>query len=532
VSQLGSAFSVTIGGTCYQVGGNLTTRQWMFMNAAEEEQLYGGAKRGGKSVAICCKLVALAFRFPGNRLGLFRQKLTDLRESTLVTFERVVPKELYHHHHTYRRITFHTYPPSVLIYGGLQDENEVVAVGSKEFGAIALDEPSEIDPEVYKMLVAQLCWRLPSGQFPPYMAMLGSNPEPGWVEERFRDLILQVSPDHPTAVDGSSRRYILALPRDNPYLPPKWEEKQRYKGSSVWIKKYLEGSWEVSEGQVYKDFHREIHCIGPPPPAYLKQLSLGAALDYGSTGVVCCGIKGVDPAGNIISLGEYYESNKLISEHAVGIRELLAFWARACGKESQAKRDWEGQHGDPQEGIRQPDWSYYAYEVFLIDPSTQAKTQQTKFELMSIQEMFYREGLPTVAAFNAVDSGIEAVREYLKVKPLHIHPFQLGPDGKQLRGAPSWFVIEANNPNGVREMINWKSTVTDTGKKKYVGMDHWLDCDRYFINSRPEPPSHTAADVITLSTHAQIALRTHEAWAKKFLSKQEGAHPNQWTPGI
>lgn len=263
----------TSSGTFY-LGSAPSLMQQAFMDADEREQLFGGAKRGGKSVALCQKLIALGTSFPGNRLGLFRKDLTDLRESTLVSFEKICPKSIIlDHHHTHRIIYLKTVkdgPPSTIHYGGLGGEDEIESAKSKEYGAFAIDEPTEIVEGTYLMLLAQLCWTLPEGYGffdedtglwrPPYMAMMASNPEPGWLHRRFRSLIDGTSAKVPIRSDGR-KIFIRSLPRDNPYLPKGWEQEQRDSAPEVWVNKYLEGSWEVSEGQVFKEFDRSTHCI-------------------------------------------------------------------------------------------------------------------------------------------------------------------------------------------------------------------------------------------------------------------------------
>lgn len=256
----------------YQLGSAPSFTQQAFINADELEQLFGGAKRGGKSIALCQKLILLAVSFPGNRLGLFRKDLTDLRESTLVSFDKICPKSLIlDHHHTHRIIYIKTSgPPTTIHYGGLGGEDEIESAKSKEYGAFAIDEPTEIVEGTYLMMLAQLCWTLPEGYGvydaasglwrPPYMALLASNPEPGWLYRRFRSLIDRTTKEEPILSDGR-KIFVRSLPRDNPYLPPGWEDDIRANAPAEWVEKYLNGSWEVSEGQVFKEFDRSTHCI-------------------------------------------------------------------------------------------------------------------------------------------------------------------------------------------------------------------------------------------------------------------------------
>jgi hypothetical protein len=501
-----------------KLGSNPSDRQRLFLNCATKEQLYGGAKRGGKSVALVMKGIMLSVLYPGNRGGLFRQDLTDLRDSLLVTFFQICPPELIlNHHQTHKMITVDTgAQPSHILYGGLGDAHDVESAKGKEFGWFGIDEPSETDPEAYRMLLAQLCWRLPDGSFPPYMALLTSNPEPGWVEEKFRTLIEEVGSGTQRSESTDGRKtYIQALPRNNPYLPPNWELEQRIDAPEVWQKKYLDGSWEVSEGQVYKEYDKATHVIDCPPPAFLSRLKLVASIDHATTGITCMAVDGIDPDGNVFALGEYYERNRLISEHAKGMQTLMDRWVDLCGLRHvvEAKRGL-----DPQSYA-----ATTAFEYILIDPSTQAKTQQNRNELWSVQDEYRRNGIPTQAAWNTMETGINLMQEYLHIKPTHIHPLT----GQ--RGAPSFFIIREQNPNGQREIVGWRKTISAEGKPKYIGSDHWLDNQRYIVMSRPEPPRISRNDILSMDTASRIAQRDLLRFDKKF--KRPGADSGQWFPG-
>lgn len=501
-----------------KLGSSPSERQRLFVNCMARRQLYGGAKRGGKSVALCMKAIMLSVLYPGNRGGMFRQDLTDLRDSLLVTFFQICPPALIlDHHQTHKQILLDTgAQPSVILYGGLGDSHDVESAKGKEFGWYAIDEPSEVDRDAVRMLNAQLCWKLPDGSFPPYMELLASNPEPGWVEEEFRTLIEESSSERPLVLspDGS-KAFVRALPRDNPYLPPGWEDTMRLDAPAAWQAKYLDGSWEVSEGQVYKEFDRAIHVIDCPPPAFLSTLKLVASIDHATTGITCMCVDGIDADGNVFALGSYYQKNKLISDHAKGMFALMDKWVDMCGQRHLVVSKTKG---DP---TVYP--ATLAFEYILIDPSTQAKTQQRATELFSVQDEYRRVGIPTQAAWNAVEAGVNLMAEYLHPKPFHVHPLN------QTKGAPSFFMVRHENNDGIREIIGWRKTISDNGTIKYVGADHWLDNQRYILMSRPEPPRITTHDVLSLDAAGRIAARDLARFDRKFRSP--GAESGQWFPG-
>ncbi len=536
--RVGPPLTVTIDGTDYAIGRPPSVKQWAFIDRAEMEQLYGGSKSGGKSRAEVMKIILLAVLFPGNQLGMFRKDLTDLKGSLLVTFELMCPKALIiqHHrtdHYFWIRTTDPDHPSRVW-YGGLGEEIDFESAKGKEYGAFAIDEPSEIGMQPYLQMLGQLRWVLPDGSRPPYQAILGSNPEPGWLEDHFGHLINAATEDTPVVTDGQ-RVYIMALPKDNPYLPPNWEAILRNQADipQTWIDKYLGGSWKASEGLVFKELDEAVHYIETPPAAYLQTLTLVASLDHASTGVTCFAINGIDSSGNIIALGSYYAKNKLVSVHAQGIRSLLDYWVRACGKEQVAK---QGSTSDPQ-----THWSVFGLEYILIDPSTQAKTQQSRNELISIQDMYQREGIPTVPAWNAIETGIQLMEEYIHVKPSHVHPFSRTIQGGPVFGSPSYFIVKSHNEDGVKEIERWKRTITINKTIKYVGADHWIDDQRYIIMSRPEPPKFLARDMGIIGTHDLKAQTAFERWNKSFGQKPDdnqwfgggtNSAPSQWFPRV
>lgn len=510
----GTPIIISIGRSEYYLGNPVGPQQSTFINATEREQLCGGAKRGAKSASLCQKLAMLACLFPGNRLGMFRQDLTDLKQSIMVTWDMLVPEELIlNHHKTDRLITIRTSgKPSIMHYTGLGDEHDAESSKGKEFGQFAVDEPSEISPESYRQLLAQLCWVLPNGSRPPYMAMLGSNPEPGWVHDRFWPIIEPTENDPELKVVSNGHQiFIKFLPEDNIYLPPNWVADQEMDAPKEWVEKYLRGSWKTSTGQVFKEFDEKIHCIDVPPEGYLKSLILVASIDHGSTGTTDMLIEGIDPDGNTVSLLEYREKNKLISEHARGMAALMDRAVLLCGK----KQAVDNAKKDP--GIVP---SFYGFEYILIDPSTTAKVNQGKTELFANIDEYRRNGIPAIPAYNALESGINLVAEYLHPKPLHRHPVT------GALGSPSTFIVKKNCPGLIRDIIGLRKTITERGTVRYVGEDHGLDNKRYILMSRPEPPARTERDLLSFSTQDQLLMRTHDNWAKRF--GHTGTNDNTW----
>jgi PBSX family phage terminase large subunit len=482
-----------------------STRQAEFLRCGAREQLYGGSKRGGKTVAGAAKAIYLSFLFPGNRGLIARQAFTDLRDSTLVTFFSLCPPELIRdHNRSEHRITIHSRDPkhpSSIIYRGLGEDAEggVSAQKAKEkakaieTGWFWVDEPSEVAFDAYKMMLSQLCWFLPDGTRPPYMALLTSNPEPGWVKDRYVD---SEHNDYIIGKPGVDATFIPSLPRDNPGLPPGWEIDLRATMNEDWVRRYLDGSWDIHEGMVFKELSDKIHNLDNYFDTsdetlwheFVKGFRHIGALDHATTGVTAYLRVGIDTSENAFALGEYYQKDRRINEHAEQIKIL------------------DGWYGTP--------------EYRLIDPSTEAKTLQNKGEMYSVQDAYIREGVSTLAAHRAqIGVGIDLIQEYLHVNPVHRNPFT------QSLGSPRLFISKRRCPNLWHELLSLKTELKPDGTIVYSGTDHATDDLRHILMSRPQKAAKQKLDISVLPTLDQKLMKSFDKWSSKF---GKTSHEGSW----
>lgn len=470
-------------------------QQLAFINSSAREQLYGGAKRGGKSVALCMKIILLSVLFPGNRILLARKDFTDLQDTTLTEFWQTCPTELLDtkygngtgHNKGERTIRLKTVKEGVtsdILYRGLGAPEDIEKCKGLNISAFALDEPSEIDYETFKMLNAQLTWTLPDGSRPPYMALLGCNPEPGWVKTRYID----------EPVPGSV--FIPSLPRQNPFLPPGWETELRMSYDEEWVNKYLDGSWMVTEGSVFPELDDRIHAI---EPIDTRGLTLVAAIDHASTGTTSMVIDACDANDNLFTVAEYYEKDRLISAHAASMLELMAQFTPAPRDKGEI----------PQK-----------FRYVLIDPATSQRTLQGTNQLQSIQDEYIKYGIHTVPAWNALEKGLNSIKERLRVDPLHAHPL------KPLVGAPHMYIVKQRCRNLWREMRELRKKYTPSGKIIFLGSDHALDCKRYIENSRPPLPKISDSDINRMGGLARLGYNSH----KKFMDTWGKTSAGRWNP--
>lgn len=468
-------------------------QQLKFMDEDEPEQLFGGAKRGGKSVGLSQKIIMLSMAFPGNRGLLYRQNLTDLKDSTLVTFEDICPPGLIRQHHKGDRKFIFT-NGSHFIYRGVGDKDELEKVKGIDLGWMAGDEPSEVELATYLMLLAQLNWKLPNGKRPPYMSLLACNPEPGWVKQRFIDPLPKDGKGAITNHRIPGKVFIPSLPNDNPYLPPGYVQWLRDNFPAEWVDKYVRGSWEVSEGMVYKEFDARTHVVDYYPP--LREMKLYASLDHATTGVTAFHVLGQTSNSDFFCIREYYKRDRLVADHAASILQII-------------------------EGLRLEGGASGAGELeyTLIDPATAQRSSQGNYQLQDVASLYAEAGINTIPAWNTIEAGVERVKQLLHPVSTHIHPLT------GAVGSPHFFISRHHAPELVQEFMGWKKDVTPEGYVKYKGPDHGLDNIRYIAVSRPAPPAATPRDQAVMGSMTAFAQRSHANWLSKFnkeIRKQNG----------
>jgi len=412
-----------------------TDRQRAFHSSTARFKLFGGAMGGGKSYALCAECIDLCLNYEGNRGYLCRQHLVDLRRSTLDAFFRICPRELIRRHWREDRI-IEFWNGSELLYGALGAADDIDRIKSTEFGFFAIDEATETYEEYFLLLASRLRWRTHKGVFVPYHGLLATNPEPGWVKDRFIDQTLK---DH---------AFIPALPTDNPHLPEDYVVTLEGNFSEEWIARYLKGSWDTFEGQIYTEFERDKHIY--------KDIGIGEywhkvrVIDHGYVNPTCCLWAAGDFDGNLWIYDEHYEKGLTVEENAHVI--------------NQKHPNFKG--------------------VTLIDPSCFSITQVTTGMPCSIADEYNNNGIPCISPYSKdgwaqEGVGINLVKQRLKGNKL--------PDGTW---KPS-LLIHERCVNTIKEIVNLKwRTVRPSERNK---------------GSRPEVP-------VDINNHACDDLRYLCVW--------------------
>lgn len=232
----------------------LTDKQalaWNTINRPEvTEIMYGGAKGGGKSHFLCvwifCEAMRIARKFSLMRCDnpvhvgwMGRKQATDFAGTTLQTWRQVIPSEYYElKGGTERDIKHIIIDGRVCVdYGGLDKQEHIQKFNSAEYCFIAIDQAEETNRDEVAVLRASRRMKI-NDQEPDYKGLYTANPAQCWLKDEFVDA--------PTA----SRRFVQALPADNPHLPESYIETLRdsFGHRPELIEAYLHGSWEAFEG--------------------------------------------------------------------------------------------------------------------------------------------------------------------------------------------------------------------------------------------------------------------------------------------
>jgi hypothetical protein len=205
--------------------------------------LYGGSAGSGKSFLGCDWQIKRRLKYPGTRGLIGRAELKKLRLSTLATFFELCTKYnlIAGKHFTYngQDHVINWYNGSQIILMDLADmpsDPDFGRFGSLEITDYFVDEASEVTEKCINILNSRVRFKLindnPKG-------LLTCNPHKGWLYREFFD----------AQRNGSirkDRRFIQALPTDNPHISPVYIESLQML-PDIDRKRLLEGDWDYDE---------------------------------------------------------------------------------------------------------------------------------------------------------------------------------------------------------------------------------------------------------------------------------------------
>lgn len=431
-----------------------TPKQTEFITANEKFACFSGGFGSGKTYAGCLRSLLLS-QYPNNFGLIGRNTYVELRDTTRRTFFDICPPEYYD------EASGGQWKPSENLLK-LTNGSEIIfrhldTISEKELlslnlGWFFIDQAEEIGERVFQILTS----RLRLNTVPNRYGFIVCNPEPGnWIDERFRKPLTkgELTPDH-LLIDSSSR--------DNPYLPSDYVQTMMANYPDEMIKRYIEGRWDVFENQIYPEYDYRVHVIDPfdIPKGWEKIV----AVDHGMVNPTAALFGALDYDGNIFIYDEYY-SPGIVSDHAKAILSKT-----------------EGQE----------------ISLWLIDPSTTAKTREKEGQMWSVMEEYDDCGLYFTPANNEKLAGINRVREFLKPQMNRRNPIT-----KEIPSPRLFIFKNCVNLNTEFPQYQWRK-FRSLAQRNAIEQprdfnDHALDALRYMIMSRfPAPLKRPARGELIL----------------------------------
>jgi len=228
-------------------------KQEAFLYCDQKYALYGGAKGGGKSFAIRTKQMLRRLKYPGSRGLTLRRTYPELKRTHL---NKII--------HEWKGLgvfkqntnSFHFHNGSVQEFGSCQYERDVQNYQGAEYDDVGIDEATQFTEFMFDTLRTNIRTTRTDLKTQIY---LGANPGGighGWVKRRF---IIE-----PRADDYA---FIPAKVYDNHVLmdaDPEYAEQLKTLPEGL-RRAFLEGDWDIFEGQVLTEWRGEKHTISKLP---------------------------------------------------------------------------------------------------------------------------------------------------------------------------------------------------------------------------------------------------------------------------
>jgi PBSX family phage terminase large subunit len=250
--------------------------QYYLNDNSTQEVLYGGAAGGGKSAFGCLWLISMCQKYPNTRWLMGRSKLKTLKETTLNTFFELSSElnisDQYNYNAQSNVITFTNGSEIILkdLFLYPSDPN-YDNLGSLEITGAFIDECNQLFFKAWQIVKSRIRYKLNEYNLIP--KMLGTcNPAKNWTYKEF------YSPNKTNTLKPY-RKFIQALPKDNPHLPPSYLESLLQLDKNSKQRLYY-GNWEydddpstlIEQGAIM-DYFNPIHI----KPEGLKYMTVDVA---------------------------------------------------------------------------------------------------------------------------------------------------------------------------------------------------------------------------------------------------------------
>lgn len=456
-----------------------------------------GGFTAGKTINATRKALYLSDLFPGNRGIIARGVWDKLKKTTMATFFKDCPPEAYRYGRRSDQDKILQFNPrkcadgvvrqSEILWLYLDDPDAEAILRGLEINWFIIDQAEEVEEEMFDILLRRLgrwdrafvppevmlaekaagrewkWWNKQGLPIPPTYPIITCNPdtELHWIYRRF----------HPESDEWKEHyrqlgyKMVEMSPLGNKFLTDQNKE-QLLTADESWKRRFVYGKWGIVEGLIH---HIHPSSIIEGTPDILKWLHDNCVtwyrvLDHGDTSPTAVLWAGALADGITIVFREYYQPDKLISDHRMRIWELSA--------------------EDGPDIVRK-------YQN-LADPSIFYKTAQRQGGKYSVSNEYTdtemldaRTAIWWRPADNNEMGTRNRINEYLRFDPEKINPFT------REKGSPNLFFIQRTPeyPNGCYHVV--KETRVQRREKKGT-----MDGHPVFTDDRDETiPDHAHDDL-------------------------------------
>ena len=222
-------------------------KQKLFLADTHKYVGYGGARGGGKSWAVRVKAIILAFSYPGIVQIIIRKTYPELQANHIKPLRAMLPDGSYKYNDSKKEIIFKN--GSQILFRHLADDRAIERFQGTECDILYIDEATQIPEDQYKMLIA--CVR-GVNDFPKrvYLTCNPGGIGHQWVKR------LYIDKNYQPGENPEDYSFIQAGVRDNKALMEMQPEYiKQLEGLPPKIREaWLNGSWDVYQGQFFEDF--------------------------------------------------------------------------------------------------------------------------------------------------------------------------------------------------------------------------------------------------------------------------------------
>lgn len=406
--------------------------QLKFWKSRAKYRLFGGAKGGWKSHWMRAEAVKQCLSARNIRGLMLRRTSPEIRENMIVPLQMELPPEktwFYNYNKTDSIFKFHNW--STIRFSYCQNLADVMNYQGIEYDFIGIEELTHWDELEWKMLM----WSLRTTRKwikPNFFA--STNPWSrwhGWVKRLWIDRNFKEG-ENPAEFD-----FIPARVWDNQIL---LETQPEYIRSLQMLpekerRAFLEGDWNVFDGQFFTEFRESLHIVPPfVPRTWIKRRII--CLDYWYTNPSAVYWLAQDNQWNVTAYRELYVTGKTYKQLALMIKAMTPA-DEEC-------------------------------EIAIVDPAIINKPSETTWT--SWKDEMQAVWLKVKGADNSRVSGWQNFRQYLQ-------PFE-DPNTHEITAA---FKITSNCVNLIRTLptlVHDKTNVEDLDTKLE---DHAADAIRYWL---------------------------------------------------